>query len=80
METYDSLLSRIEPAHDQASRTIFDPATGKPVGEAPIHTIDDLEAAVAAAVAAQPAWAALGHDARSAALMTAADAAARSDE
>ncbi|MGO4587684.1 aldehyde dehydrogenase family protein [Paenarthrobacter sp. 2TAF44] len=80
METYDSLLSRIEPAHGQASRTIFDPATGKPVGEAPIHTIDDLETAVAAAVAAQPAWAALGHDARSAALMKAADAVERSAE
>ena len=80
METYDSLLSRIEPAHGQASRTIFDPATGKPVGEAPIHTIDDLETAVAAAVAVQPAWAALGHDARSAALMKAADAVERSAE
>ena len=80
METYDSLLSRIAPAHDQTSRTIFDPATGKPVGEAPIHTIDDLEAAVAAAVAAQPAWAASGHEKRSAALLKAADAVERSAE
>lgn len=80
METYDSLLSRIEPAHGQASRTIFDPATGKPVGEAPIHTIDDLEAAVAAAVAAQPSWAASGHEKRSAALLKAADAVERSAE
>ena len=77
METYDSLLSRIAPAHDQTSRTIFDPATGKPVGEAPIHTIDDLEAAVTAAVAAQPAWAASGHGKRSAALLKAADAVER---
>ena len=80
METYDSLLARITPAPGQSSRTILDPATGQPVGEAPVHTIEDLEAAVAAAVAAQPAWAALGHDARSAALLKAADAVERSAE
>ena len=45
-----------------------------------MHTIEDLESAVAAAVAAQPAWAALGHDARSAALLKAADAVERSAE
>ncbi|MGO4248414.1 aldehyde dehydrogenase family protein [Paenarthrobacter sp. RAF54_2] len=80
MESYDSLLSRIAPAHGQASRTIFDPATGEPVGEAPIHTVDDLEIAVAAAVAAQPAWAASGHEKRSAALLKAAAAVERSAE
>jgi acyl-CoA reductase-like NAD-dependent aldehyde dehydrogenase len=80
METYDSLLARITPAPGQSTRTILDPATGQPVGEAPVHTVDDLEAAIAAAVAAQPAWAALGHDARSAALLKAADAVERSAE
>ena len=80
METYDSLLARIAPTPGQGSRTILDPATGEAVGEAPVHTVDDLERAVAAAAAAQPAWAALGHDVRSAALLKAADAVERSAE
>ncbi|AXJ10882.1 aldehyde dehydrogenase family protein [Arthrobacter sp. PM3] len=56
------------------TRTILDPATGETVGEAPVHTVEDLEAAITAATEAQPAWAALGHEARSAALLKAADA------
>ncbi|WP_324645048.1 aldehyde dehydrogenase family protein [Pseudarthrobacter sp. LT1] len=57
-----------------AARTIFNPATGEPVGEAPVHTVADLQRAIDVAVDAQPAWATLGHEARSAALMKAADA------
>ena len=79
METYDALLASITPTAGE-TRTIFDPATGTAVGEAPVHTVEDLERAVAAAAAAQPAWAALGHDARSAALLKAADAVERSAE
>ncbi|MEZ2387935.1 aldehyde dehydrogenase family protein [bacterium RCC_150] len=79
METYDALLASITPATGE-TRAIFDPATGEVVGHAPVHTIEDLEQAVAAAVAAQPAWAAAGHDARSAALLKAADAVERSAE
>jgi len=79
MDTYDALLASITPVSGE-TRTIFDPATGQPVGEAPVHTVQDLEAAIAAAAAAQPAWAALGHDARSAALLKAADAVERSAE
>jgi phenylacetaldehyde dehydrogenase len=79
METYDALLASITPVSGE-TRTIFDPATGQPVGEAPVHTVQDLEAAIAAAAAAQPAWSALGHDARSAALLKAADAVERSAE
>ncbi|WAJ34364.1 aldehyde dehydrogenase family protein [Arthrobacter sp. FX8] len=64
-----------------AARTIFNPATGQPVGEAPVHTVADLQHAIDVAVAAQPAWAALGHEARSAALLKAADAVeARAEE
>jgi acyl-CoA reductase-like NAD-dependent aldehyde dehydrogenase len=64
-----------------ASRTIFDPATGEPDGEAPVHTVADLQHAVDVALAAQPAWAASGHEARSAALLKAADAVeARAEE
>ncbi|NWL33366.1 aldehyde dehydrogenase family protein [Paenarthrobacter nitroguajacolicus] len=80
METYDALLASITPADGQNSRTILDPATGEAVGQAPVHTVEDLESAITAATAAQPAWAALGHDARSAALMKAADAVERSAE
>lgn len=79
METYDALLASITPDAGE-TRTILDPATGTVVGEAPVHTIQDLEQAIAAAEAAQPAWAALGHDARSAALLRAADAVERSAE
>ncbi|MDF9751994.1 aldehyde dehydrogenase family protein [Arthrobacter sp. ES3-54] len=79
METYDALLASITPVSGE-TRTILDPATGQPVGEAPVHTVQDLEQAIAAAAAAQPAWAALGHDGRSAALLRAADAVERSAE
>ena len=79
METYDALLASITPDSGD-TRTILDPATGTPVGEAPVHTVEDLETAIETAAAAQPAWAALGHDARSAALLKAADAVERSAE
>lgn len=79
METYDALLAAITPSSG-LTRTILDPATGEPVGEAPVHDVADLERAITAAADAQPAWAALGHDARSAALLRAADAVDRSAE
>ena len=62
------------------TRTILDPATGETVGEAPVHTVEDLQRAIDEATAAQPAWAALGHEARSAALLRAADAVEASAE
>ena len=79
METYADLLTAITPTAGE-TRTIFDPATGEAVGEAPVHGVDDLELAIAAATAAQPAWAALGHKERNAALLRAADAVDRSAE
>ena len=64
-----------------STRTIFNPATGEPVGDAPVHTVADLQHAIDVAVAAQPGWATLGHEARSAALLKAADAVeARAEE
>ena len=54
--------------------------TGDAVGEAPVHGLEYLEGVVATAVAAQPAWAARGHEGRSAALLQAADAVERSAE
>jgi acyl-CoA reductase-like NAD-dependent aldehyde dehydrogenase len=79
METYADLLTAITPASGP-SRTLLDPATGEAVGEAPVHDVADLERTIAAATAAQPAWAALGHEGRSAALLKAADAVDRSAE
>jgi acyl-CoA reductase-like NAD-dependent aldehyde dehydrogenase len=60
MPEYAKLLARVA-APEGEGREIFDPATGELVGRAPIQTADDLETAIAAAKAAQPAWAALGH-------------------
>lgn len=79
MESYDDLLATTTP-ESGPTRTILDPSTGEAVGQAPVHSIEDLDAAVAAAQAAQPAWAALGHDARSAVLLKAADAVEHSAE
>lgn len=79
METYDALLASVS-AEPGTGRTILDPTTGKPVGEAPVHSLEYLEAAVSAAQEAQSSWAALGHSARSAALLKAADAVERSAE
>jgi acyl-CoA reductase-like NAD-dependent aldehyde dehydrogenase len=72
MESLDRLLASIAPTG--TSRDILNPATGELVGKAPVHTVADLDAAVDAAKAAQPAWAALGHSARSDLLMKVADA------
>ncbi|GAB2529566.1 aldehyde dehydrogenase family protein [Paramicrobacterium agarici] len=73
MTTYDSLLADIAPDAGE-SREISNPATGEVVGRAPVHTVDDLDAAVATARAAQPGWAALGHAKRSELMLAAADA------
>ncbi|WP_438855420.1 aldehyde dehydrogenase family protein [Agromyces sp. M3QZ16-3] len=72
-DTRSDLLAEITPQHGER-REILDPATGGLVGHAPVHTVEDLEAAIARAKAAQPAWAALGHERRSELLMLAADA------
>lgn len=72
-EAHAALLAEITP-QDGERREILDPATGDVVGHAPVHTVDDLDRAVAAATAAQPPWAALGHERRSELLMRAADA------
>ncbi|QNE35578.1 aldehyde dehydrogenase family protein [Leifsonia shinshuensis] len=67
------LLDRVS-APEGGGRPIHDPATGAVIGFAPEATVEELDAAVARARAAQPAWEALGHEARSAALVAAADA------
>jgi acyl-CoA reductase-like NAD-dependent aldehyde dehydrogenase len=63
MSDYTTLLARVS-APTGSGREMRDPATGEVVGSAPIKTVDDLDAAIAAAKAAQPAWEALGHPQR----------------
>ena len=72
LTSYSDLLAAVSAAGE--GRDINDPATGELVGRAPVHTVDDLEKAVAAARAAQPSWAGLGHAGRREALLRAADA------
>ena len=60
---------------------VLDKAAGEPLGSAGVATVEDLDAAVAAAVEAQPGWAATGYDVRAAVLRRAAAALeARADE
>ncbi len=68
-----ALVERLHIA-DDAGREIHDAATGERIGYAPVHTVDDLNDAVARALAAQPAWEAQGHAKRSATLIAVADA------
>lgn len=72
MHTLESLLAAISPTGE--SREILNPATGTVVGLAPVHTVEDLEKAVAAAAPAQKAWSALGHAKRSEIMLQVADA------
>lgn len=67
-----TLLDAVSVA-PSAGRPIPDAATGEIIGHAPVHTLADLDAAVAGAREAQPAWAALGHAERRRALHAIAD-------
>lgn len=79
MHTYETLLSRIHPSsHDV--REVTDPATGAPISVVPVHTTSDLDKSIAAAVTAQPGWAALTDDQRVATLLRIADAIEESAE
>jgi acyl-CoA reductase-like NAD-dependent aldehyde dehydrogenase len=71
MTAYESLLARIT---DPAGREILDPATGEAVGRVPVSSVDDLDASVARARAAQPAWAARTDQERIDLMLAAAEA------
>lgn len=58
-----TLLDRVQAPTGQG-REILDAATREVIGRAPEQTVDELNAAVARAKAAQPAWDALGHEKR----------------
>ncbi|GAA1238400.1 acyl-CoA reductase-like NAD-dependent aldehyde dehydrogenase [Microbacterium phyllosphaerae] len=68
-----ALLDRIQ-APEGGGREIPDAATRDVIGRAPVHSVSDLDAAIARVKAAQPSWEALGHEKRSALLVAAADA------
>lgn len=72
MTDYSELISRVE-APEGSGRDIPDAATRATIGRAPEASIADLDAAVSRAKAAQPAWHALGHEARIRLLNAAAD-------
>lgn len=72
LTTYQGLLQAVtDPQSEWESK---DPATGEVIGGVPQRSVSDLEAAIARAREAQPAWAAKTHEQRSAALNAAADA------
>ncbi|WP_341956821.1 aldehyde dehydrogenase family protein [Microbacterium sp. LWH13-1.2] len=68
-----ALLDRIQ-APEGGGREIPDAATRDVIGRAPVHSVSDLDDAIARAKLAQPSWEALGHEKRSALLVAAADA------
>lgn len=72
MSTVTTLLEAVTVAPTEG-RAIPDAATRETIGYAPTHTVLDLEEAIAAARAAQPAWNALGHAERSRILNAIAD-------
>ncbi|MFI6166257.1 aldehyde dehydrogenase family protein [Nocardia sp. NPDC051052] len=69
--SYDTLLATIT---DPDGRAIPDPATGEVVGRVRFQPVEELDAAIARARAAQPAWAARGDEERVEFLLRAADA------
>ncbi|WP_419702989.1 aldehyde dehydrogenase family protein [Promicromonospora sp. NFX87] len=79
MYTYDTLLAKVTAAGGPA-REVTDPATGQPIGSAPVHTLADLDSAVARAVDARPAWVAQSDDERRQTLLALADAVEESAE
>lgn len=70
--TTNALLDAIT-APSGSGRPVADAATDEVFAHAPEHTTADLDAALAAARRAQPAWAALGHEERARILNAAAD-------
>lgn len=75
MNTYESLLAAVVAAPGAGeTREVRDPATDELIGLAPVQGVAEVEAAIDRAAAAQPAWAALSDEERSAYLHRAADA------
>ncbi|MGX5771421.1 aldehyde dehydrogenase family protein [Microbacterium trichothecenolyticum] len=72
MTVTTSILDAITVAETEG-RAIPDAATRETIGHVPVHTVQDLEDAIAAARAAQPAWNAVGHAERSRILNAIAD-------
>jgi phenylacetaldehyde dehydrogenase len=63
LDTYESLLAAITPKGGE-TREVRDPATDELIGQAPVQTVEDLNAAIDRAEAAQVAWAALSDQER----------------
>jgi succinate-semialdehyde dehydrogenase/glutarate-semialdehyde dehydrogenase len=65
---------------DRRRMRVASPATEQPIGDLPIHTADDVRAAVARARRAQPAWEALGFEGRAAIMRRALELLTRRQE
>jgi len=72
MTVATSILDAITVSETEG-RAIPDAATRETIGYAPVHTVADLDATIAAAREVQPAWNALGHAERSRLLNAIAD-------
>ncbi|MEM7514165.1 MAG: aldehyde dehydrogenase family protein, partial [Bacteroidota bacterium] len=57
MKTYECMING-ELISSEKTWEVKNPATGEPIGYAPISTTEDIQKAVSAAKEAQPAWAA----------------------
>lgn len=68
MEKYSTIINGLAVEADQHF-AVNNPATGELLGYAPVSSIANVDAAVAAAKAAQPLWAAKSDDARKALLL-----------
>jgi benzaldehyde dehydrogenase (NAD) len=62
------------PPSDGATQAVLEKATGEPLADVGVATVEDLDAAVGAAKQAQPGWAATTYDERAAILRAAASA------
>lgn len=71
--TYEELLAAVTVPAEQG-RPVHDPATGALIGHAPVQGVDNLEADIAAARAAQQEWARRPEAERTELLLKAADA------
>ncbi|MEM9936686.1 MAG: aldehyde dehydrogenase family protein, partial [Bacteroidota bacterium] len=68
MKTYEFMINGELHSSDN-TWTVKNPATGEPIGYAPVSTAEDIQKAVSSAKEAQPAWAAKSDEERKEILM-----------
>ena len=53
---HNAIGGKLVQSASTRTQPVFNPATGEPVATLPLSTLDEINAAVANAKAAQPAW------------------------